>query len=137
MSRACRLSPIRRLPVRSCVVSDRLRLGVNVQQRSERNLGIERDRYRLIPLALNLVRRRLLLRHHSKRSAAIGWLRVYETDRQKQTDDAYRAIGRYIVEFSSLVWCMRSLIETRLVGPLAGETPDDDDEEMLDAQLPN
>jgi hypothetical protein len=36
---------------------------------------------------------------------------------------AYRAIGRYIVGFSELIWAMRTMVETYLNGPSAGEDP--------------
>jgi hypothetical protein len=37
-----------------------------------------------------------------------------EAERQRQTDDAYRAIGRYMVEFSRLVFWMKSCMRERL-----------------------
>ena len=49
-----------------------------------------------------------------------------EKQRQEQTEAAYRAIGRYIVEFSELVWAMRGMIETHLNGPLAGADTEDE-----------
>lgn len=43
-------------------------------------------------------------------------------ERQRQTDDAYRAIGRYVVTFSHLVRIMREQVERRLA-PSVEEDP--------------
>jgi hypothetical protein len=50
---------------------------------------------------------------------------VDEAEHQRQTDDAYRAVGRYVVEFSRLVFHMRFAVARRLTppgdGPILGE----------------
>jgi hypothetical protein len=50
---------------------------------------------------------------------------VDEAEHQRQTDDAYRAVGRYVVEFSRLIFHMRFAVARRLTqpgdGPLLGE----------------
>jgi hypothetical protein len=40
-----------------------------------------------------------------------------EAEFQRQKDDAYRALGRYIAEFSRLIYNMRDAIEQRLTRP--------------------
>jgi len=37
-----------------------------------------------------------------------------DAERQRQTDDAYRAVGRYMVEFSRLIGTMRRIVGRRL-----------------------
>lgn len=39
-------------------------------------------------------------------------------ERQRHTDNTHRAIGRFIAEFSGMVWAMRSAVEVRLTKPL-------------------
>lgn len=43
-----------------------------------------------------------------------------DQERVAQTDAAYRAIGRHIVEFSELIWAMRGMVESHVSGHLAG-----------------
>jgi hypothetical protein len=49
-----------------------------------------------------------------------------DAERQRQTDDAFRAVGRYVVEFSALVGGMRRILEQRIsrAGDLSPAVPE-------------